>query len=309
MMKKSIITYILLFFFLTPSVSFAMEKTPIELEQAMVKERIMQFLNPLATLDNQLNKLSLKKLSNLYKVQAGDQLIKIASQFEVPINQLIMANNLYDPDHLSEGQSLLIPVDYLWGIYSEKDTLEVMGSNNDVDLQEIMKANPEIYQQKPYSGQLIAIPQNLVYQRLIERANKSKVISASRSTTNIPIMTWPVLGNITSKFGYRWGQLHSGIDIWNENGYQTNIQAAYDGEIIAAGDSNNGYGKLIIIQHSNQLETYYAHLSKIFVQVGQKVKQGELLGKMGDTGNTTGIHLHFEIRYHDKPYNPIVYLK
>ena len=307
-----IIVCFFLFFLSTPSISFAFEVTPIDLEQAIVKERIIQYFNPLALIDNQVNKLSLTSLRNTYTVQAGDQLIEIASRFGIPINQLIMVNNLYNPDNINEGQTLVIPVDYLWKIYNQQDRLTEIAKVNNINVKEIIRANPELHQQEAYIGQLVAIPQSLVYRSMVDRNNKNKVVSASRSAAAIPMMIWPVTGKITSKFGYRWGQLHSGIDIWNEAGKQANIYAAYDGVVTTAENSNNGYGKLVVIQHSNQLETYYAHLSQIFVEDGQKVQQGELLGKMGNTGNTvgtTGIHLHFEIRYQAKPYNPLIYLK
>ena len=112
-------------------------------------------------------------------------------------------------------------------------------------------------------------------------------------------------GTLTSRYGTRWGRLHAGIDIANSTG--TAIYAAQSGDITFAGWSGN-YGNLIIIQHSNGYETYYAHCSSILVSVGDKVEQGQLIGKVGCTGNATGPHVHFEIRLNGNVVDPYTYI-
>ncbi|MBD2104584.1 peptidoglycan DD-metalloendopeptidase family protein [Leptolyngbya sp. FACHB-261] len=105
---------------------------------------------------------------------------------------------------------------------------------------------------------------------------------------------WPSRGVLTSGYGQRWGRLHAGIDIAAPVG--TPIMAAASGEIIVAGWDSGGYGYKIDIRHENGTVTRYAHLSRILVQVGQQVNQGEHIGAMGSTGFSTGPHLHFEVR-------------
>jgi murein DD-endopeptidase MepM/ murein hydrolase activator NlpD len=111
----------------------------------------------------------------------------------------------------------------------------------------------------------------------------------------------PFSGKVTSKFGPRKRRFHYGVDIDLETGDAVN--AAFDGKVRIAKKSKS-YGNVIVIRHSNGLETYYAHLSKSNVIVGQEVFAGEVIGLGGNTGKSRGSHLHFEIRYLGQPINP-----
>jgi murein DD-endopeptidase MepM/ murein hydrolase activator NlpD len=99
---------------------------------------------------------------------------------------------------------------------------------------------------------------------------------------------------LSSRYGRRWGRMHRGIDIAGPVG--TPIQAAADGVVIVAGWSSGGFGNLVEIRHSDGTVTRYAHNSRMSVSVGQTVRQGQQIAEMGSTGNSTGSHLHFEIR-------------
>ncbi len=105
---------------------------------------------------------------------------------------------------------------------------------------------------------------------------------------------WPSQGVLTSRFGWRWGRIHQGIDIAAPIG--TPIWAAAPGVIDYAAWNNGGYGNMVDIKHSDGTITRYAHLSSIYVKSGQPVNQSQVIGAMGSTGNSTGSHLHFEIR-------------
>lgn len=120
--------------------------------------------------------------------------------------------------------------------------------------------------------------------------------------------TFPINGyyRSTSGFGPRWGRMHEGHDFAGATG--TPIIAAADGEVIHASRSS-GYGNLIKVRHAFGFETRYAHLSKIRVKVGQRVSRGEHIGDMGNTGRSTGTHLHYEVRIDGKAQNPMKYIK
>jgi len=118
-------------------------------------------------------------------------------------------------------------------------------------------------------------------------------------------LIWPASGSISSPFGYRWGALHAGIDI--DTGYGAAIVAAKAGTVISAG-WNGGYGNCVIIDHGGSFSTLYAHQSRMVVGQGDVVKQGQLIGYTGATGNVTGPHLHFETRVGGTPQNPMNYL-
>jgi murein DD-endopeptidase MepM/ murein hydrolase activator NlpD len=116
---------------------------------------------------------------------------------------------------------------------------------------------------------------------------------------------WPVLGPVTSPFGWRWGRMHEGIDIAAAAG--TPIRAAAAGTVIYAGWLG-GYGNLVVIDHGGGVATAYGHQSGIAVGTGAPVAQGQVIGYVGSTGHSTGPHLHFEVRVNGVPQDPLGYL-
>ncbi|MDP4119360.1 MAG: M23 family metallopeptidase, partial [Bacillota bacterium] len=118
--------------------------------------------------------------------------------------------------------------------------------------------------------------------------------------------SWPLRGPITSKFGPRWGSVHTGVDIAVSAG--TGVHASDEGRVIFTGWNSSGYGNLIKVDHCNGYQTYYAHLSKIYVKTGDVVAKGEVIAASGSTGNSTGPHLHFEVRKNGSSQNPLKYL-
>ncbi|MNC16480.1 Murein hydrolase activator NlpD precursor [compost metagenome] len=120
------------------------------------------------------------------------------------------------------------------------------------------------------------------------------------------MFAWPVSGaTLSSSFGERWGRVHKGIDLVSGN---RTIKAADAGTVSFAG-VQSGYGNVVIVDHKNGYVTYYGHLSSISVSVGQRLEQGGKIGIMGNTGRSTGTHLHFEIRKNGTAVNPLKYLK
>lgn len=147
----------------------------------------------------------------------------------------------------------------------------------------------------------------------LKSANYSHIYHhfASKWQTNIQPTIWPVVGAVRSPFGSRSdplsgeGAFHSGIDLTAPIG--TEVRATADGTVEAVGFSGN-YGKRIIIDHGNGVETRYAHLSEFHVVPGQEVRRSEVIGLSGATGRVTGPHLHYEVRVAGTPVNPFKYL-
>ena len=141
------------------------------------------------------------------------------------------------------------------------------------------------------------------------KIKKTKVVTTKKvdySNTALGIaLIEPVGGTITSRFGRRWGGTHTGLDIATSSG--TPIKAASSGTVIYAGYKGS-YGKLVIIAHTDSIQTYYAHCSKIYVSVGQTVSQGQTIAAVGSTGNSTGPHLHLEVRVNGTAKNPQNYV-
>jgi cold shock CspA family protein len=121
---------------------------------------------------------------------------------------------------------------------------------------------------------------------------------------NTGTFIWPAYGNVTSGYKYRWGRLHTGIDIGVR---YAPVYAADGGTVTFAGNSGDGYGKKIIINHGDGRQTVYAHLSEISVSVYEEVHQGVKIGVSGNSGSSTGPHLHFEILINGVPKNPLNY--
>jgi murein DD-endopeptidase MepM/ murein hydrolase activator NlpD len=123
---------------------------------------------------------------------------------------------------------------------------------------------------------------------------------------------WPVEGQVTGSFGERIdpfngeGAFHSGVDIGSS--YGAKIIAPADG-VVTIVDTMGGYGKTIMIDHGNGISTRYGHLSGFAVTPGQKVQRGDLIGYVGESGRSTGPHLHYEVRINDTPVNPYKYLR
>ncbi len=147
----------------------------------------------------------------------------------------------------------------------------------------------------------------------VASTGSSKSFSTSSNMSRSPVslgisLIKPVTGTITSRFGsvsrIRSGA-HTGLDIGSPSG--TGVKAAASGTVVWAGYKGS-LGNLVVISHSNGVQTYYGHCSKIYVSAGQSVSQGQVISAVGSTGNSTGPHLHFEIRVNGVAYNPQSYV-
>lgn len=157
-------------------------------------------------------------------------------------------------------------------------------------------------------AQKIANVKNEVTKEKEEQKRKQSItVSRSSSLPRVSSYAFPLKSYVyvSSEYGPRWGTTHTGIDFAAKAG--THIYSWRDGKVTFAGWSG-GYGNFIIIDHGNGFVTRYAHCSKIAVTKGQTVSQGQIIGYVGTTGNSTGNHLHFEIKVNDRFVNPRNYL-
>lgn len=120
-------------------------------------------------------------------------------------------------------------------------------------------------------------------------------------------LSWPLGGRVTDRFGPRGNRFHTGIDFpaW----YGARVRAASSGRVTYAGWSSGGYGYLVIVRHGHGVRTFYAHLSRVYVRAGRRVGTGTRLGAVGASGNSTGPHLHFEVRLRGAAVNPLAALR
>jgi len=147
--------------------------------------------------------------------------------------------------------------------------------------------------------------QSAALEARIREAQQRSSVPAVVAPSGSGVLGWPVSGPVTSGFGVRWGRMHEGIDIAVGEG--TPVRAAAAGTVIYAGWMS-GYGNLVAVDHGNGLSTAYAHNSSLAVSVGQSVAAGEIVSYSGNTGNSTGPHVHFEVRVNGSAVDPLGYL-
>ena len=162
---------------------------------------------------------------------------------------------------------------------------------------EVIYSNREVSESTILKEKILVSPQNTVIHRGIKNPYDAGIAFLNRPTRG---------GFTTSDYGARWESFHKGIDIAGNIG--DDVMAAIDGEVTYSQYNDGGYGNLIIIKHEDEMITYYAHLSDIYATVGDIVKKGDIIGALGNTGFSTGPHLHFELRVNEEPVNPAEYL-
>jgi len=247
----------------------------------------------------------------IYKVQKGDTVSKIAEKFGISTDTIRWANNLKSIKSIRVGQELkILPVtgiahkvqrgETVWSIAKKYNT----SPQGIVDFPFNTFVNDEKFTLAV--GQILIVPDGVKpeekpWQPEVYLAQKTPDAGTVTATGRF---AWPTSGRISQ--GYHW--YHRAIDIANKAA--PGILAADSGRVVVAGWPKGwGYGNRVIIDHGNGFQTLYAHLSKIYVKAGQTVKRGDLIGQMGSTGRSTGVHLHFEIRKNGVKVNPLGYLK
>jgi murein DD-endopeptidase MepM/ murein hydrolase activator NlpD len=152
----------------------------------------------------------------------------------------------------------------------------------------------------------VILNENIISQPKTEVIAIGTKVRSNSSGTSTGIFRVPAFGSVTSRFGFRWGRIHEGIDISGHIGDP--IYAADGGTVIFSG-TEGGYGNIVKIDHGNGYITYYGHNSKNLVKVGQKVSKGQEIAKLGNTGNSTGPHVHFQVMKNGSPVDPLKYLR
>ncbi|MFW5979896.1 MAG: LysM peptidoglycan-binding domain-containing protein [Halanaerobiales bacterium] len=243
-----------------------------------------------------------------YEVKKGDSLSSIAKKFETTIEDIKERNDL-STNKIVIGQNLFIPKTGSGGGEEKKlydniqhevqpgDSLSLLAKKYGTEVETIKLAN-NINSNKIYAGQTLVIP------HLGNKSNRPFKLAKG-------VFIWPIMGRISSGFGWRKHpikgsrEFHQGIDIAAPIG--ENVRAAAGGKVIQSGWIN-GFGKTIIVEHGNNIQTLYAHNSRLLVSNGKMVKLGEKIAETGSTGLSTGSHLHFGLIVNDKPINPMKYL-
>ncbi|WP_282938644.1 peptidoglycan DD-metalloendopeptidase family protein [Paenibacillus sp. RC67] len=226
----------------------------------------------------------------------SDDMIKVGQQLDLTVLQPKLA--VRTVEKFAESQEIQYDTEYQTDDSMRAGTTQVIkqGQNGMKQVMiQVTKVNGLMTDETVLSEQVTQEPIKAVVRK------GTKVIKGEGSGK----FAWPVLSStITSTFGTRWGVFHKGVDLTSPN---KNIMASDNGKVIFAG-VKSGYGNCIIIDHMNGYKTLYGHLSQIYTSVGKIVEKGEKIGYMGSTGDSTGVHLHFEVQQSDSPQNPLKYL-
>ena len=233
----------------------------------------------------------IQKEPTTYTVQQGDSPFSIALKFGINTDTILIANNLRDGDLIRPGQQLLIlPINGVRVKVVAKDTMASLAKKYNGKADEIKAFNGIYEDSKLVVGSFIMIPDGEMPSLVVTKP-KITAPKYAKDTTSSGWLIFPTTGR-------DWGRIHgqNGVDIANACG--TPIYAAAAGTVILSDDVgwNFGYGKYIMIKHSNSVVTVYGHAARLLVDSGEKVDQGQLIALMGTTGRSTGCHLHFEVR-------------
>lgn len=276
-----------------------------------------------------------------YEVQQGDTLNGIADAYGVSVDSLIWNNPEVgaDPDTLIIGETLLVPgtdgllydvrlgdtITDIAGAYGVTPDAIVQYSANDLESPDLITEGMVLMlpgavpPPPPPEPEAVAPPVEAAPAAPAPAPDLGFAVPAAVDPPTVeapaPIAVdpstyvsyiWPVSGPLWSGYGPRWGSFHKGIDIGA--GYGTPVAAAAAGQVTLATYRDNGYGMYVIVRHADGSETLYAHLSSLYVSVGQYVNQGDGVGAVGCTGWCSGDHLHFEVWIGGTTYNPLNYL-
>lgn len=240
-----------------------------------------------------------------YSVQKGDTLSSIAQKFNVSIDTIKWANDIKG-DSLTVGDSLKIPpVSGLVIKVQEGETIYSIAKKYRTDAQKILNFPfndfADLNTFALSVGQSLIVPDGVMPQAapIVRPSYSINALAAGGSGQ----FAWPSAGVITQyPIWY-----HLAYDIANPS--QPPVTAAGDGKVILVEYLTYGYGRHVIIDHGGGLSTLYGHLIEIYVKAGDTVSRGQVIGKMGSTGRSTGTHLHFEVRRNGTPVNPASFLK
>jgi murein DD-endopeptidase MepM/ murein hydrolase activator NlpD len=241
-----------------------------------------------------------------YKVKQGDTVSGIAEQYSLSMGSIIAFNQLNEAWNLRSGKVLKIPnMDGVPYTIQKGDTISSIATKMKVPQNAILDANDILSENIP-AGKVVFIPGGKMDANSLSRAIKQPVIEK---------MIYPVNNRrITSNYGWRedpvnpvTGQMtfHRAVDLAGKMGDP--VKAALKGTVLHV-DNNRNLGNFIILKHG-EYQTLYAHLSAVLVKAGQEVSQGQSIGKVGETGYTTGPHLHFEVFRNGNRINPLEILR
>lgn len=240
---------------------------------------------------------------SVYEVKKGDTIQDVAKLFDVSVNTIVWANNLKSRT-LTKGDTLIIlPITGIKHTVKKGDTLVSIAKKYKADDQDVASYNGLAVNSALAVGDTVIVPDGEI--EVVQTTTKPKTSTKKPTILNSYSYAAPSGFLVRPISGGRKSQGvhgHNGVDLASSIG--TPVYAAADGRVIVAKQSgyNGGYGKMVIISHDKGIQTVYAHLNNVYITQGQTVTQGQAIGELGNTGKSTGPHLHFEVRGAKNPF-------
>jgi len=287
------------------------EKREIPLNKLMDSDKLLQYI--------QTGTDDIK----IHTVEVGESLWTIAMMYDMDVEDLIEANPDINPEKLQIGDEvkLLVPKSLITVAtveevkYKEKVNYEVKVEEN----KNMYKTQKKVkVKGSPGENEILAkiirhngivVEKEIIEEKVLEAAVTEVVVKGTKElpkTAATGTFITPTRGYISSRYGMRNGRMHRGLDIAASTG--TAIKAADGGKVVYTG-RRGAYGNLVEIDHGNGYRTRYAHCSSINVRTGDRVYKGQVIAKVGNTGRSTGPHLHFEVLKNGSNQNPAKYVK
>jgi len=244
-----------------------------------------------------------------YIAAGGESVNMIAETYALDGELVALMNDLSQDGSLDAGELVRLPqTPYFNVVVAAGDTLYSLAQTYHVAWEEIADVNALGNPECIYPGQTLLVPlteeSSVSLWQTVERTEVQAVF-ASRSS--VSTFAWPAEGAISSTFGERWGSFHYGLDIAADSGLP--IYAAASGLVEEADWKNDAYGYTVMLNHGNGQETLYAHACELVARVGEWVDEGDVIAFVGSTGNSTGSHVHFEVRIDGICVDPQLYLR
>ncbi len=253
---------------------------------------------PLGTIADIEESVPTSEQISVYVVRKGDSISQIAKMFNVTPSTVMWANDLQN-GLIKEGQALVIlPVSGVSHAVKQGDTVASIAKKYKGDADEIFQFNNLTPGEPLAAGTIIVVPDGEG-----ERLTSTTGIATSRARgTNGPSYAGYYIRPVVTARKSQGLHGYNGVDLAAPTG--TPVIASASGDVIISRNSgwNGGYGKYVVINHGNGTQTLYAHMSEVIVGVGWHVVQGQVIGYVGNTGKSTGSHLHFEIRGAKNPF-------
>lgn len=236
----------------------------------------------------------------IYTVKPGDNPSVIAKSFGITLNTLLWANNLTNPRAIQPGDQLVIlPISGVQVEVKKGDTVDSIAKKYKGNIQDILSYNGLSQDEQLAVGSTIVIPDGEFDWRPVETSGSSRyTFEISRYPSYDGYYVRPVVGGRKSRGIHGF----NGVDLANSCGLP--VTASAGGTVILARSEgwNGGYGRYVVVSHPNGTQTLYAHLRDVLVSVGRSISQGFQIGTIGSTGNSTGCHVHFEVRGARNPF-------